>query len=255
GTDINEQSLTKARAAFYPEHAVSGVSPERLAKFFTPAPGGYKIAKSLRELCVFAAHDVTRDPPYSRIDLVTCCNVLIYFDLELQNKAIGLLQYALAPDGFLMLGSAENLRGAKNQLTPVSAKPLIYRKGQVPGELAAFDVAPRLAQSKLAVTASASAARRTGSAHDEDNTFLAARLAPCGVLINDQMEITRIRGDIAPFIALEPGEPSFNIFRLVRHHEVLAVLRPAVRRAFQERTTVAMKDILVVEDGGLHCCI
>ena len=69
GTDINEQSLRKARAAVYSQRALSGVSPERLARFFTPAPGGYKIAKSLRELCVFAAHDVTRDPPYSRIDL------------------------------------------------------------------------------------------------------------------------------------------------------------------------------------------
>ena len=96
GTDINEQSLRKARAAFYSEHAVSGVTAERLAKFFTPAPGGYKIAKELRDLCVFAAHDVTRDPPYSRIDLVTCCNVLIYFDLELQKKALALVQYGLA---------------------------------------------------------------------------------------------------------------------------------------------------------------
>ena len=114
GTDINEQSLTKARAASYPQLALDGVTPERLSRFFTPVPGGYKIAKELRELCVFAAHDVTRDPPYSRIDLVTCCNVLIYFDPELQKKAIALLQYALAPGGFLMLGSSESLRGATN---------------------------------------------------------------------------------------------------------------------------------------------
>src|ERR1019366_2992170 len=140
GTDINEQSLTKARAAFYPEHAVSGVSPERLAKFFTPAPGGYKIAKSLRDLCIFAAHDVTRDPPYSRIDLVTCCNVLIYFDPELQKKAVTLLQYALRPGGFLMLGSSENLRNVSNQLAPVSAKPLIYRKHHVQGAVDTIDV-------------------------------------------------------------------------------------------------------------------
>ncbi|MDP9362459.1 MAG: PAS domain-containing protein, partial [Acidobacteriota bacterium] len=255
GTDINEKSLEKARAALYAEHAVSGVSPERLERFFTAAPGGYKIAKALRELCVFAPHDVTRDPPYSRIDLVTCCNVLIYFDPELQKKALALLQYALAPGGFLMLGSSENLRGATNQLTPVSAKPLVYRKRQVPGALATFDVAPRSPRSSLAVASSAPLARRAGSgAHDADDTFLARHLAPCGVLINDQMEITRIRGDIAPFIALEPGEASFNLFGLVRHHEVLAVLRPAVRRAFRERTTVTMEDILVV-DGDVRRCV
>ncbi len=112
GTDINEQSLRKARAAVYSRRALIGVTPDRLARFFTPAPGGYKIIKTLRERCIFAAHDVTHDPPYSRIDLVTCCNVLIYFDTDLQKKAITLLQYALAPGGFLMLGSSENLRGA-----------------------------------------------------------------------------------------------------------------------------------------------
>ena len=255
GTDINEQSLRKARAAFYSEHAVSGVTPERLARFFTAAPGGYKIAKELRELCVFAAHDVTRDPPYSRIDLVTCCNVLIYFDLELQKKALALLQYALAPGGFLMLGSSENLRGATGQLTAVSEKPLIYRKRQIPGALATFDVAPRSSRSSLAAAASAPPAHASGSgARDEDEAFLAGHLAPCAVLVNEQMEITRIRGEIAPFIALEPGDVSLNLFSLVRHHEVLAVLRPAVRRAFREQTTVAKKDILVV-DGDLRCCV
>jgi two-component system CheB/CheR fusion protein len=252
GTDINEQSLRKARAALYSERALSGVSPERLARFFTAAPGGYKIAKSIRELCVFAAHDVTRDPPYSRIDLLTCCNVLIYFDPELQKRAVALLQYALTPDGFLMLGSSENLRGATNQLTPVSTKPLIYRKRQVPGAPATFDVVPRALHSSLTTAPPAPLARRTG--HDEDDRFLATHLAPSGVLINELMEITRIRGEIAPFIALEPGEASLNLFRLIRHQEVLAVLRPAVRRAFREQTIVSAEDILVV-DGEVRSCI
>jgi two-component system CheB/CheR fusion protein len=246
GTDINEQSLRKARAAVYSERAVSGLTPQRLARFFTPAPGGYKVAKALRELCVFAAHDVTRDPPYSRIDLVTCCNVLIYFDAELQRQAVALLQYALAPGGFLMLGSSENLRGATNQLTPVSAKPLIYRKRRVPGVLAALDLAPRSPHASIAVSSSfAPAAQR--AAHDEDDAFLAANLAPCAVLINERMEITRIRGEVGPFIALEPGDASLNLFGLVRHHEVLAVLRPAVRRAFREQIAVSKQGILVTD--------
>ncbi len=249
GTDINEQSLRKARAALYSERALSGVSPERLDRFFTVAPGGYKIAKSIRELCVFAAHDVTRDPPYSRIDLLTCCNVLIYFDPELQKRAVALLQYALAPDGFLMLGSSENLRGATNQLTPVSTRPLIYRKRLVPGAPSTFDVVPRSLHPGLAAAPPAPLARRTG--HDEDDCFLATHLAPSGVLVNEQLEITRIRGEIAPFIALEPGEASLDLFRLVRHPE--AVLRPAVRRAFREQTIVTGEDILVV-DGDVRSC-
>jgi two-component system CheB/CheR fusion protein len=251
GTDINEKSLKTARAGFYAERSVSGVSPQRLERFFTPAPGGYKIAKAVRELCVFADHDVTRDPPYSRIDLITCCNVLIYFDPELQKRAVALLQYALAPGGFLMLGSSENLRGATNYLTPVSAKPLIYRKAHVPNSLAALDVGRRAPQS--AAAAAAPAERRSTVAHDEDH-FLATQLAPCGVLIDERMEILRIRGDVAPFIALEPGDASLDLFGMVRHHEVLAELRPAVRRAFREQTNVSRKDILVV-DGDVRRCV
>src|SRR6185295_8687718 len=151
-------------------------------------------------------------------------------DPELQKKAVALLQYALAPGGFLMLGSSENLRGATNQLTPVSAKPLIYRKVSMPGALVTLDVARRTT-SLDAVAASPAARRVPGGAHDDD-AFLAARFAPCGVLVNEQMEITRIRGDVAPFLALVTGDVSLDLFGLVRHHEMLAVLRPAVRRAF-----------------------
>ncbi len=255
GTDINEQSLRKARTAVYSKQALSGVSPERIERFFTPVPGGHKIAKELREVCVFAAHDLTRDPPYSRIDLITCCNVLIYFDPDLQKKAIALLQYALTPGGFLMLGSSESLRGATTQLAPISAKPLIYRKREVPNALASIDVSSRSHHPNFATIAISPAARRADSTQNADDTFLAAHLAPCAVLINEQMEITRIRGDVSPFIALEPGEASLNLFGLVRHQEVLAVLRPAVRRAFREQALVAKGDILVLDSDGLSCCI
>jgi two-component system CheB/CheR fusion protein len=246
GTDINEQSLRHARAAVYSRRAVAEMTPDRLARFFTTAPDGYKIAKALRELCVFAAHDVTRDPPYSKIDLVTCCNVLIYFDPELQKQAVALLQYALAPGGFLMLGSSESLRGAANQLTTVCAKPLIYCKRLVPSALASLDVGPRSRHASLAAAPLAPPARRIAGDRAADDEFLAAHLAPCGVLINEQMEITRVRGDVAPFIALEAGEASLNLFGLVTHHEVLAVLRPAVRRAFREQGAVT-KEIIVTE--------
>ena len=249
GTDINEKSLKQARAAFYSQRALGGVSPERLERFFTAAPGGYKIAKAVRELCVFAAHDVTRDPPYSRIDLATCCNVLIYFDAELQKKAVGLLQYALAPGGFLMLGGSENLRGLTNQLISVSARPLIYRKVQAPDALAALDVVRRSPLASVAAAAPV-APRAAGGARDEDTAFLAAHLAPCAVLVNEQMEILRIRGEIAPFLALEAGEASLDLFSMVRHHEVLAVLRPALRRAFRDRTTVTKEGILVADGDG-----
>lgn len=253
GTDINEKSLRKARAAVYLPRAVSGVSPQRLAQFFTVVPGGYKIGKALRDVCIFAVHDVTRDSPYSLIDLVTCCNVLIYFDPELQKRAVALLEYAIAPGGFLMLGSSENLRSSPNQLTPVSLKPLIYRKLHVPLRLGGLDVARRAPLAGAPAPAPV-AGRVAARVQDEEDAFLAAHLAPCAVLVNARMEITRIRGDVAPFLALEPGDASLDLFALLRHHEVLALLRPAVRRASRERIAVAKKDILASQ-GEVRRCI
>ena len=254
GTDINEQALARARTGVYPPHALLGVSPERLARFFTVVPGGFQIAKAVRELCVFASHDVTRDPPYSKIDLVTCCNVLIYFDPELQKKAVALLLYAIAPGGFLMLGSSENLRPT-DQVTAVSTRPLIYRKHEDAGPRVAFDVTPRaFALPATLLSPSLPAVRRSGRGpNDEDDAFLAASLAPNGVLVNEQLEITRIRGDVSPFLALEPGDASLGLFGLVRHDEVLAVLRPAVRRAFREQIPVTHQEVLVVDDEQRTC--
>jgi len=254
GTDINELSLKHARAAVYSKRAVTGVSEERLARFFAPAPGGgFRIAKAVRELCVFAEHDVTRDPPYSRIDLVTCCNVLIYFDPELQKHAVALLQYAMAAGGFLMLGGSESLHGAAIQLTPVSAKPLIYCKRQVPPALASFDVGPRPPHATVGTAPPPPSPRRGAVDRAGDEAFLATALAPCGVLVNERMEITRVRGDVSPFIALEAGEASLNLFGLVTHHEVLAVLRPAIRRAFREK--VSVKKQIAVTEGDARRCI
>jgi len=107
---------------------MGNVTPVQLKRFFSATTAGYKIAKKVREVCVFAMQDVTHDPPYSRIDLVTCCNVLIYFGLSLQKKAASLIHYALVPDGFLMLGTAENLRTATSLFRPSGTKPMIYRK-------------------------------------------------------------------------------------------------------------------------------
>ncbi|MFZ2492924.1 MAG: chemotaxis protein CheB [Thermoanaerobaculia bacterium] len=249
GTDINEKALAKARSAVYSEHALEGVSPERLARFFTPVAAGYKVAATLRDLCVFAAHDLTKDPPYSRINLTTCCNVLIYFDSGLQKKAIAQLEYALVPGGFLMLGSSENLRGATDRLVPVSGRPSIYRKPPIAPTTAALETAHPWSAKVAEVTSSRLPRFTRPGAGDADDSFLAGQLAPRGVLVNEEMAIVRIRGDVAPFIALEPGNASLNLFELVRHAEMLAVLRPAVRRAFRERTKVMQTEIMVVADG------
>ena len=108
-TDIDERALGVARAARYPEALLDSVSPERRERFFIPDGGSYVVSKDVRDLCIFSPHSVIRDPPFSRIDLVSCRNLLIYFGAEVQNQVIPTFHYALRPDGYLFLGSAENV--------------------------------------------------------------------------------------------------------------------------------------------------
>jgi two-component system CheB/CheR fusion protein len=247
GTDINEKALEKARAAFYGERMIANVSPAQLKRFFSETTGGYKISKRIRELCVFARQDVTRDPPFSRIDLVTCCNVLIYFGLSLQKKAMLLLHYALVPDGFLMLGTSENLRSSTSLFRPFGTKPPIYRKQVLSGRVGAdLDFVPKMHQSSNTAPPSVKRSAET-NAHDRADSFLVTHLVPCGALINDQMEIIRFRGNVTDYLTLIAGEATFNLFRLIRHREVLAELRPAVRRAVHDGVPVTSKDILVAD--------
>ena len=249
GTDINEKALEKARTASYADRIFANVSPARMKRFFSETSGGYKIAKKVRELCVFARQDVAHDPPFSKIDLATCCNVLIYFGVALQKKAISLLHYALVPDGFLMLGTSESLRGSANLFRPSGTDPTIYRKQVSPGRISAdLDLVPK--PIRRSASAPAEAKRPVESTvHDRADSFLVTHLVPCGVLVNDQMEIIRFRGDVSPYLTLIEGEATFNLFRLVRHREVLAALRPAVRSAMREAVPVRSDEILVTEDG------
>src|SRR3954469_1779251 len=127
-TDIDERALAAARGARYPAALLDSVSPERRSRFFILDGGSYVISKDVRELCIFSPHSVTRAPPFSRIDLISCRNLLIYFGPEVQNQVIPTFHYALRPDGYLFLGSAENVSQFTELFTPVDKRSRIFRR-------------------------------------------------------------------------------------------------------------------------------
>ena len=127
-TDISQQAIDKARAGIYPGGIAADVSPERLERFFTPVEGGYKVAEAIRELCVFARHDLTRDPPFSKLDLVSLRNVLIYLGPLLQRRVLPSLHFALRPGGFLLLGEAESVGGFTDLFSLVDKKAKVYAR-------------------------------------------------------------------------------------------------------------------------------
>jgi two-component system CheB/CheR fusion protein len=128
GTDISEAAIERARAGTYSQSVVADVSRDRLRRFFVKGNGEYQIAKSLREMCVFARQDVAQDPPFSRMDLISCRNVLIYMGPLLHKKLMGVFHYALKPTGLLILGKSESISGFSDLFMPVGRKHKIYSK-------------------------------------------------------------------------------------------------------------------------------
>jgi two-component system CheB/CheR fusion protein len=127
-TDVSDTAIEIARAGLYAESVVRPIAPERLRRFFTPVDGKYRVNKRVREMCIFARHDLTRDPPFSKLDLIICRNVLIYLDQALQKRLFSAFHYALKPSGFLMLGAAETVGMQQNLFTVVDKKHRLYSK-------------------------------------------------------------------------------------------------------------------------------
>jgi len=127
-TDISKSAIERARSGIYLENMTADMTQERLRRFFVKTDEGYQINKTVREMCVFARHDVARDPPFSRLDLISCRNLLIYFSPVLQKKVIPFFEYGLKPGGFLLLGTSEMISGSEEQFTLVDKKHKIYSR-------------------------------------------------------------------------------------------------------------------------------
>src|SRR5258708_22674374 len=135
-TDVKESLIAKARAGLYPKSIADYVSPNRLRDFFTELTDGYLINKQIRDTCVFAVHDVMRNPPFSNLDFISCQNVLIYLHPKLQKKILSLFHYALSPTGFLMLGNSEGVGAERQLFHTIDSKQKIYSKNIVPSPTA-----------------------------------------------------------------------------------------------------------------------
>jgi two-component system CheB/CheR fusion protein len=131
-TDLCEENLEKARHGLYPKSIAQDVSPERLRRFFVQEDGGYRVTKTLREQVVFARHNLISDPPFSRMDLIACRNLLIYLEPSLQQKAIPAFHYALKPEGGLFLGASESIGDFTDLFTPVDKKQKIFSRKSAP---------------------------------------------------------------------------------------------------------------------------
>jgi two-component system CheB/CheR fusion protein len=253
GTDVSETAIEKARAGIYDNQIQLDVSPERLKRFFVPSERGtYQISKAVRDLCVFARQDVTRDAPFSRLDLLTCRNVLIYLGPTLQKRVVPIFHYALKPAGFLMLGPSETLRNYGHLFSPVDKKHMIYSKvnGTIPPR-ADWDTRRVARSAEIDASAERQPWEDTAPPFDvrrEADRLLLSQRVPPGIIIDDDAQVIEVRGETSPYLRPAPGKPSLNLFKMVRE-ELLPELDAAIRRARQEKVHVRKERIPFVSDG------
>ena len=249
-TDINGASIDKARAGIYARAIAQDVTPERLRRYFVEVDGSYRLSKQIRDCCVFARQDVLQDPPFSRIDLAACRNLLIYLGGSLQQRLIPLLHYALRDKGFLWLGNSETIGAYRDLFEAADAKHRIYAKRPgvtrptpSPAEVhwAASRHLPSAAQRIPAIA--------SGDPQKEADRLVLARYAPPGVLVDADMHILQFRGDTGPYLAPAPGKASLNLLKMLR--EGLGVgVRNLIQRALREDTAVREEGLRVRSDGG-----
>jgi len=253
-TDANGASIARARVGRYPESIALDVSPERLRRFFVKVDGQYEVTKSLRDVAVFAVHNVATDPPFSRLDLLTCRNVLIYLGPDLQKRVLPVFHYALKPTGFLLLGTAETPGTFSELFAPVDKTHRIYARRPGPpraalgwtlrelGGSAADGVSPERAERVPAPQAS--------ELGREADRILLAKYAPAGVIVNDDMEVLHVRGRTGPYLEVPSGAASLSLLKMLREG-LLVDVRAAVKRARTTGAPVRKDGARVRRDGGL----
>jgi two-component system CheB/CheR fusion protein len=250
-TDISDEAIEKARAGVYVENISVDVSPERLRRFFVKHDGGYQVSKTVRDLCVFARQNVTKDPPFSRLDMVSCRNLLIYMESALQKRIIPMYHYALKPDGFLLLGTSETVGSFSDMFELVDKRNKIYIKRATVNPQR-FDYEPG---AQPAARPESTRGRQGDPAvpdlQKEADLTVLAHYGPPGVVVNDDFEVVQFRGKTSAYIEPAPGKASLNLLKMAREG-LLLDLRNAVQRAKRTGQAVKKKNIPTKFEHGFH---
>jgi len=231
-SDISERALARAREGFYPDSIRQAVSEERLRKYFIKSDGGFKVAKRVRDLCIFVRHDLTRNPSFSRLDLVSCRNLLIYFEEELQKRAVEIFHFALRPGGFLVLGESETVEGMAQRFERIANSGRIFARKSGEAALGAgfsLPALPKAAAPAGPLPARAAASDVARNAAD----LLLTRHVPAAFLVNDRLDVLHLWGRTSPFIEHGAGKPELNLLRMLRP-DLRADVRLAIHQAVQE---------------------
>lgn len=250
-SDVNGSILEFARAGFYSKADVASAGQSRLQRFFLPEEGGYRVQKSIRDLVVFAQHNLLQDPPFTRVDLISCRNMLIYFEQALQHKIIPAFHYALKPEGFLLLGSSESVGQFNNLFGTVEKNQRIYCKKPA-ANWPRFERPPVVPMGKKSIfhPVPHPPEVNSGEVQKEADRLVLQKYSPPGVLINGEGEVLQFRGDIGRYLKLPTGKATFQISKMA-HDGLALALERAISRVKREKKPVREKSVRLDHPRGL----
>ncbi len=240
GTDISEPAIKKARRGIYSRAEVSDLNPTQLKTYFSVIHDGYQVKKTVRELCVFARQDFTHDPPFSRLDLISCRNVLIYFGPSLQKKVLPLFHYSLQPGGFLLLGASESIGTFDDLFSSVNKRNRIFVKqggrSLTPREFRTSTVTEGDGLQNTPLPPPKVQATETEDLQTLTDKILLLKYKPAAVVIDRDLNLLHFRGDTGPYLQPMQGKASLNLLKMV-HNDLRMELRTLLHRAQKEQTS------------------
>ena len=249
-SDISEKAIKKARAGIYTNADVEPFSEPQLKKYFTKRNEDYEVSKLIRDICVFAPHNFLKDPPFAKMDLISCRNVFIYMDTFLQKKALTVFHYALKENGFLLLGKSESTSAASELFTTFNQQEKIYSRKAVPGRF--IHIAPeRNKEGNTTKDKMVTKQKATETDYRKSAEAIMISKSPASVIVNEQLDIVHIHGDITPFLQVPQGKPTHNLLKMARKGLGFE-LRSAIHKATKELVAVTKEDIPVKTDALMN---
>lgn len=251
-TDLSPKAIEKARQGIYSRGLVQHISPQRLKKFFIKLDGHFQVEKSIREMCVFSQHNLLKDPPFSRVDMISCQNVMIYLEPVAQKRIFKVFHYALKPSGFLLMGRSESIAAAGDLFQASEDGGRIFIRRAVTPQRQ--DFGDRLHSVSPATALQISAERIENDVEKEFDRILLSRYMPASVLVNKDLEIVRFRGSTSPYLEPAAGKASLNLLKMVRD-ELLFDLRSAIQKVKRSGLNVMHDTVAVRPKEGTRVSI
>jgi len=262
-TDLSEPAITKARQGIYTKSEVIDISPKRLQRFFTKIDDQYRIHKTIRDLCVFAPHNLFKDPPFSRLDLISCRNLLIYLNGHLQRRAFSTFHYALKPNGYLLLGKSETVSASASLFTAVEKNFRMYTRrndgnnvppGQITLDRNGNRTSPNRSPTERIDIMDKKGYSPKNAGNDLNKVvdgLLLSQYVPASVVVDQELEILQFRGSTGLFLEPAPGKASLNLLKMARP-PLAFELRNVVHKAHKSGVPVRKTGLSLTVNGHVH---